>query len=372
MAIPTNINQMNTVQVGAMINELTPLDPFLNQKVKYIMKSTNVSDAEALEYVVTDNPVLWAKVYLNWEARNYQEQILSSVKNSNSVVLRLGRRLGKTDSMCVLILWHAYTQINKGPNNQYDILIITPYETQVDLIFDRLRQLIDGSPLLSGMIARDIHHRLELTNGAKIVGLTAGSKSGSGAANTRGQRADLIALDEIDYMGSSEITNVINIRNEAPERIKVIAASTPSGKHEEFYKWCTKASHHYRPSPDDVAKYQFNGYLHEHNPKGNGWVEIYAPSIVNKELLKTNKETNQTYIEDLKGELSEVRFLQEVMAEFGEEEMGVYQRQYIEAAIEHGRRIHHRYTTDYTHEELKNYLSSPRRGPRMMGVDWDC
>lgn len=172
-------------------------------------------------------------------------------------------------------------------------------------------------------------------------------------------------------MGSSEITNVINIRNEAPERIKVMAASTPSGKHEEFYKWCTKASHRYMPSQEDIAQYKFSGYLYESNPKGNGWVEIYAPSIVNKELLKINKETNQTYIEDLKGELSEVRFVQEVMAEFGEEEMGVYQRQYIEAAIEHGRRIGHRYTTDYTHEELKEFLSSPKRGPRMLGVDWD-
>lgn len=198
MAAVTNINQMNTIQVGAMINELLSLDPFLNQKVKYIMKNTGVTDAEALEYAVTDNPVLWSKVYLNWEARDYQEQICHSVKASKSVVLRLGRRLGKTDTMCVLILWHAYTQINKGPNNQYDILIITPYETQVDLIFDRLHQLIDGSPLLSGMIARDIHHRIELTNGTKIVGLTAGSKSGSGAANTRGQRADLIVLDEVD------------------------------------------------------------------------------------------------------------------------------------------------------------------------------
>ena len=50
--------------------------------------------------------------------------------------------------MCVMILWFAYTQYNKGPNNQYDILIATPYETQIDLIFKRLHQLIDRSPLL--------------------------------------------------------------------------------------------------------------------------------------------------------------------------------------------------------------------------------
>lgn len=366
-----SINQLNSTQVQAMIQELTALDSHLNEKVQYVMSTTGVKDAHALEYIVVNDPKLWAKVYLNWEARDYQFEILDQCKKGKSIVLRLGRRLGKTDSMCILILWHAYTQINKGPNNQYDILIITPYVTQVDLIFDRLRQLIDNSPLLKTMISRDIQHRLELSNGAKIAGLTAGSKSGSGAANTRGQRADLIVLDEVDYMGSSEITNVINIRNEAPDRIKVIAASTPSGKHEEFYKWCVQASHQYRPNASDIEKLMFGGYQHVVNPKGNGWIEIYAPSIVNQELLKTNAETGRTYIEDLKSELTEMRFVQEVMAEFGEEEMGVYQKQYIDAAIAEGKRIHHRYTTDYTYEEFQRFKQQNKRGPRMLGVDWD-
>lgn len=95
-----------------------------------------------------------------------------------------------TENMCILILWYAYTQINACEEGRYDILIITPYETQVDLIFDRLKQLIDGSPLFKGMITRDVYHRIELSNGTKIKGLTAGTKSSSGAASTRGQHAD--------------------------------------------------------------------------------------------------------------------------------------------------------------------------------------
>lgn len=371
MAEITSINQLKGAQVDAMVQELKSLDPLLDRRLDYVLNQTQCTKAEALEYITLSSPMLWAKVYLDWQARDYQVAIMEQSKNSRSVVLRLGRRLGKTDSMCVLILWHAYTQINKGPNNQYDILIITPYETQVNLIFDRLHQLIDNSPLLQGMISRDIHHRIELSNGSKIIGLTAGSKSGSGAANTRGQRADLIVLDEVDYMGSSEITNVINIRNEAPERIKVLAASTPSGKHEEFYKWCTGASHRFAPSKEDIDNYEFNGYLYESNEKGNGWTEIYAPSIVNKELLKINDETNRTYIEDLRAELSEMRFVQEVLAEFGEEEMGVYQKQYIQAAIDEGRRIGHRYVTDYNYDEYQAFIRKRKKTIRLLGVDWD-
>ena len=371
MAEITSINQLKGAQVDAMVQELKSLDPLLDRRLDYVLNQTQCTKAEALEYITLSSPMLWAKAYLDWQARDYQVAIMEQSKNSRSVVLRLGRRLGKTDSMCVLILWHAYTQINKGPNNQYDILIITPYETQVNLIFDRLHQLIDNSPLLQGMISRDIHHRIELSNGSKIIGLTAGSKSGSGAANTRGQRADLIVLDEVDYMGSSEITNVINIRNEAPERIKVLAASTPSGKHEEFYKWCTGASHRFAPSKEDIDNYEFNGYLYECNEKGNGWTEIYAPSIVNKELLKINDETNRTYIEDLRAELSEMRFVQEVLAEFGEEEMGVYQKQYIQAAVDEGRRIGHRYVTDYNYDEYQDFIRKRKKTIRLLGVDWD-
>lgn len=195
--------------------------------------------------------------------------------------------------------------------------------------------------------------------------MTAGSKSGTGAANTRGQRADLIILDELDYMGSPEITNILNIRNEAPARIKVIASSTPSGRHEEFYKWCTGASSRFSPSQSDIDNFEFTGYVNTKH-KGNGWIEVYAPSIANKELLEVNPDTDQTYLVDLKDELSEMRFIQEVMAEFGEEEFGVYQKKYTEMAVEEGRRINHRYTTDYSELELQEFLSQPRTGPRIL------
>jgi ABC-type branched-subunit amino acid transport system ATPase component len=53
--------------------------------------------------------------------------------------------------------------------------------------------------------------------------------------------------------------------------------------------------------------------------EGNGWTEVYSPSNVNKELLKINPDTQQTYLEDIHDELSEMRYEQEVMANFGEE-----------------------------------------------------
>ena len=378
MAIQETIMELNDTQIDAMINLLQPLDNQIDKRVNYVMKNLNMPKNQALEYIVTDNPVLWAKVYLDWEARDYQFAILTECKKSKKLVLRLGRRLGKTDDMCVAILWFAYTQYNKGPNNQYDIIIATPYETQIDLIFKRLHQLLEISPLLKSRVSRDVHHNLCFNiNGitSNILGLTAGANNASGGANsTRGQRADVIILDECDYIGSNQVTNILNIRNEAPERIRLICASTPSGKHEEYYRWCIGASKKYYPSEDDIKNNKFSGYQIEEKEigEGNGWTEIYAPSNVNKELLKMNPDTLQTYLEDIRDELSEMRYVQEVMAEFGEEELGVYQKKYIQQAILEGERLKFRYITKWPEEERKEYLKRTQgQCIRILGVDWD-
>lgn len=186
----SSLLELDDNQVYEVIEELKHLSPSLRTDFEDLLSKIDVTYQEAIEYLVSNDPKLWAKVYLDWEARDYQIDILNQGRESKKLVLRLGRRLGKTENMCILILWYAYTQINACEEGRYDILIITPYETQVDLIFDRLKQLIDGSPLFKGMITRDVYHRIELSNGTKIKGLTAGTKSSSGAASTRGQHAD--------------------------------------------------------------------------------------------------------------------------------------------------------------------------------------
>ena len=196
------ITQCNDTECRFIMKSLVHIDPKIKQRVTYVQNNYGVSLSDALEYVVTNNIALWANVYVDWEARDYQIPIVTECKKSKKLVLRLGRRLGKTDSMCIAILWYAYTQYNKGDNNQYDIVIATPYETQIDLIFKRLKQLLAMSPVLTSLITKDVQHKLVLNiNGidSNIIGFTAGANNSSGGANsTRGQRADLLVLDEAD------------------------------------------------------------------------------------------------------------------------------------------------------------------------------
>jgi replicative DNA helicase len=334
-----------------------------------------LSREEQIEYIITNNVVLWANKNFNWTARDYQVQVLQTAKKTKQLVLRLGRRLGKTEMMCILVLWHSYTQINKiNPlEKKYNILIICPFNDQVDLIFDRLNQLIDSAPDYKNSVKRSIYHRIELTNGTVIKGMTAGSKSNSGAANTRGQRAELVVLDEVDYMGDSEITNILNLRNEAPEKVKFICASTPSGRRASYFKWCTGASTSYTAKVDEKDIDKKVVYLAKHRKSGgNGWVHFHAPSTVNKELLKVNEDTGITYIDQFKNELTEQRFEQEVMAGFGEEAGGVFNHVYLDKCFETGRLIGlTKYYNRMSYNEREEWKKRNTFNKKILGVDWD-
>lgn len=91
MAEQQLISRLSDSEVDNMITLLKPLDNQLDKRVNYVMNKFKKSKAHALEYIVTDNPILWAKVYLNWEARDYQEPIIVESKKSKKLVLRLGR-----------------------------------------------------------------------------------------------------------------------------------------------------------------------------------------------------------------------------------------------------------------------------------------
>ena len=159
-------------------------------------------------------------------------------------------------------------------------------------------------------------------------------------------------------MNESDITNIVNIRNEAPERIKIIAASTPSGDRSMYYRWCTDSSNSYSYDQENSEKSGRAMYQLQTNLKGNGWTHIHAPSTVNPELMKINPDTGKTYLEELKSTLTEMRYIQEVLAEFGESEMGVYQKQHLDKAVELGEAM----KLEYTYENFE------RRGPRILGV----
>lgn len=190
------------------------------------------SKEEYDELIIQADPVSWAYFYFGWEARWYQEEMLDCTADKK--VIRAGRRLGKTAALVILCLWKIFT------NNNYSILVIAPYQAQVDKIFDEFEKMLATSQVLSASIKRKSkspNQRLELFNGSKILGFPSGAKSATGADKIRGQDSNLIVLDEADYLSDSDLEAILAILASHPD-CGLWASSTPTGKHAKFYIWC--------------------------------------------------------------------------------------------------------------------------------------
>ena len=247
-----------------------------------------------------------------------------------------------TETMVVEMLYMAFT------NRNFRILMIAPYENQVRNMFTRLNEIISESPLIKPYIVSTTKNpaKIEFSNGSMILGFT----TGDDASSVRGQRADWIFLDEIDFMSTYCYEVVASIAIERPE-IGITVSSTPLGKRTHFYSMCTDKSwgysQHYHPST--------------HNPKWNAKMEA-----------------------ELRAQLTAEGYVHEVLAEFGTQETGVFNKDKIEEACK---------VLDYAYMELDffqkkklieenkpqpimydNYTvnnKAPRNVFRTMGVDWD-
>lgn len=246
-----------------------------------------------------------------------------------------------TETMVVEMLYMACS------NRNFRILMLAPYENQIRNMFTRLNELIAESPLVKQLVVSTTKNpaKIELANGSMILGFT----TGDDASSVRGQRGDWLFFDEIDFMSTYCYEVCASIAMERPE-IGITVSSTPLGKRTHFYSMCTDKSwnysQHYHPST--------------HNPGWNAQMEA-----------------------ELRSQLTAEGYVHEVMAEFGTQETGVFDKNKLDAA---------KSFLDYAYNELdffqKNnikekglpeplmynfdkYNPPPRNIFRTMGVDWD-
>jgi hypothetical protein len=277
---------------------------------------------------ILSDPVMFAKHHFNWEARWYQKEMLNN--QSLRKISRCGRRIGKTDTLCVHMLWYAFT------HSKSVCLVAAPYENQVKLIFKRVREFMKESPEILQSVTQNTKHPeyIEFGNGSVIAGFTAGTKSGAAGGSIRGQRANWIYLDETDYLSDDDIYTItaIGLENKS---IGIWASSTPSGKRGKFYEWCLDAQH----GIQDVPPGTYTGKV---------WTASYFPSTV---LPDWDEEQEKEW----RISLTEDAWDHEVMANFGQEAIGVFNKEYLDRA-----------KRDYA------YIENPEnKAIRVIGVDWD-
>lgn len=317
----------------------------------------NLSEDEMdeLERGIRADPVQWAYWKLKdpkgnpWKARWYQSKMIRGImEGDRRIAARMGRRVGKTETMVVYCLWHAFHHKNTR------LLIVAPYENQVRLIFMRLMELVADSEELSAAVKITKNPFIaEFGNGAKIMGFTGGANAGAQAgASVRGQRADFLFLDEVDYMSEEGIDAVTAIANEDPKNIGIWVSSTPTGKRSFFYKVCTDPN--------------------------TGYKAYHYPSTVNPNF-------DERMEGELRATMTKQGYIHEVEAEFGEETVGVFNKNAVELAMT-SYNYSYRDLNVWEVEQLKKqnidvdnieyipmytHASRAPKGIRIVGVDWD-
>lgn len=240
---------------------------------------------EVLNYLQsTVDPVKWAEIMFGFSdesigmgdgkerfIRNYQKEQLRC--SSKRLVVREGRRSGKTFAICLKLLYLLLThEIQEGYNPvtgepEYRgpaIMIVTPYQMQLTNIFDELEKMIKRNQHLSrqistgtggGLYVRTPNYKIAVKDadiarsngkktlkmGGQIQGFVSGvgtKSDGSGGGTMRGQSADFLYLDEMDMINDDILDKVITPIRATSPNVRILATSTPIGARSKFYDWC--------------------------------------------------------------------------------------------------------------------------------------
>lgn len=181
-----------------------------------------------------------------------------------------GRQVGKSRTLAVIALHHAFTQ----PNSR--VLLISAGE---DAAKDLLAEVagLAQSPLLGASVEEDDSAKVVLSNGSVIRCVPASHR------RARGKSIDLLILDEACFI-PEEIWDAAKFVILARPGSRVVMASTPYGKLDRFF------ARHYRLGRDGR-----DGYASFHWPSSVSpvvdqallaeWAETDAPRIYRREVL---------------------------------------------------------------------------------------
>ena len=279
------------------------------------------------------DPVAWGEAFLrnpddrekNLVLRSYQSEPLHHSLTSSNIILRYGRRMGKSVTMCVDCLFHAQAyqllRVARGETKKqlpYKIILVTPYESQIDELWTIFMSLIADSPLLNDQVSKirtsGNMYLIKFKNGSTIKGYTVGISSSNKGTSLRGKSADLLYIDEMDFIPREIMEEVIIPISTTNTKCKMRVTSTPSGARDMFYDICTRA-----PA---------NGWLHFHAPSwhkdNTNWTSI-------EQMREQGKPLHESSEFKVKEITTDSAYQREYGAEFGESFGGVYKHAHINA-----------------------------------------
>jgi len=224
---------------------------------------------------------------------------------------------GKTTLVCIEILFKMFTNDNRK------IFITGPQKVHVEEIFTRIRAFIQANPMFADSIVRDVsapYYEIKLRNGSRIRGFAGGAKGKKEGLAGRGQDADDIYCEEMDYIDEAALRGgIFPILHTSPTT-SLVGFSTPTGFKTPYYSLCEE-SPHYKEFHYDYKVLDW-------------WEQIEAE----------------------KGSFTEEEWTREYLAAWGNAETGVYKPSYIDRAL-----------TNYEYKSIERNIA----WKYTIGTDWN-
>jgi hypothetical protein len=309
---------------------------YSDEDFKCVSQATQSGDTPCTEEEAREilDPSYWIWKYLGLTPYWYQDRYLRCT--SSRKALRWGRRTGKSHILAAEQVYRCITSAG------LKITIATPVKAQALEIVTRINDFLREAPLVGLELDRAVqqpYYSFEFKNGSRIrlfvTGLAAGANAG---ATVRGQEADVLIIDELDYVDDSAAAAILPLLSDPQrtgEMIKFAVSSTPTGKEGLFYRLCN----------DDE-------YFELHIPSR---FRADWDSLKEQEARKLSK-TNDNY-------------LHEYEAEWGSKSDGVYTRSRVIRAMQPYRYFN--MPAFYDNEQDWPEMKPWAHWTYMIGVDWN-
>lgn len=304
------------------------------------------------------DPVVWAEMNFGfsddnkkWHIRKHQKEALRC--SSQRMVLVWGRRAGKSFVAALKLLYlsqhvlkSTFDEEGKEKKVGPEVMIITPFQSQLLNIFNELEKLVKSSSSLMQQISsssssgslytKTPHFLMRFANGSTIKGFVSGTGAradSSDGGTIRGASADVIYVDEMDMIPDDILDRVIMpILLTNPEGVYLIGTSTPIGKRGRFYHWAKQTP---------------------------AFKELHIPSTVLPQWENIKREVEGTSTKDV--------FEAEYLAKFVEGMYGVFRPSYIVEAMR-----------DYSYlgspdlaQLMQLGIKEPSQLVKVIGIDWN-
>jgi len=233
-------------------------------------------------------PSLFSKIFLGLELFPYNAEYADCT--DRFIVYRSGRQAGKTTTTAVKAIHFAFfaPTLLDTVEKECTILIAAPTQNQSAIMFNRIRQLIEGSEFLKGYIVRNTQSEIWVSflDGSGVSRIVTRA-TGETGITLRGYSPHIIIADECSFIKTSILRAFLP--SGLATKARVWLTSTPFAKNSYFYEACMNS----RPRKADGL-----------------WREFHVSS-----LRSPLVQDNQVFVDEVKN-LAQEEYVMEVEGEF--------------------------------------------------------